>query len=228
MRKTKIICTIGPASQGEEKLRELMLAGMNVARLNFSHGTHEYHKESIELFRRVRDEMGVPAAIMLDTRGPEVRVCEFEGGRTELVKGQEFVLTTRKVLGNDREVSVTYADLPAQLSEGQKVLIDDGRILLSVKQCTDTDVICEVKDGGEISNRKSINFPNVHLEIPFLSETDKSDLIFGIENDVDFVAASFVRRGEDVIAMRKFLDYHGGHSVKIISKTGYTPQDRES
>ena len=218
MRRTKIICTLGPASRKEEVIAQMLKNGMNVARLNFSHGTHEYHKESIEMFRRVRDEMGVPAAVMLDTRGPEVRVKDFEGGRAELVKGEDFILTSRDVMGNSREVSVTYDDLPRQLCVGQKVLIDDGRIMLSVKACTETDVICEIKDGGEISNHKSVNFPNVHLDMPFLSEIDKSDLIFGIEQDVDFIAASFVRSGEDVIAMRKFLDYHGGHSVKIISK----------
>ena len=218
MRRTKIICTLGPASRKEEVLAQMLKNGMNVARLNFSHGTHEYHEESIEMFRRVRDSLGLPAAVMLDTRGPEVRVKDFEGGCVELKKGEEFVLTSREVMGNSHEVSVTYADLPKQLSVGQKVLIDDGRIMLSVKSCTETDVICEIKDGGEISNHKSVNFPNVHLDLPFLSEIDKSDLIFGIEHDVDFVAASFVRSGEDVIAMRKFLDYHGGHSVKIISK----------
>lgn len=192
--------------------------GMNVARLNFSHGTHEYHKESIELFRRVRDNMGVPAAVMLDTRGPEIRVGDFEGGSAELKKGNEFTLTTRDIMGNDSEVSITYRHLPAQLSEGNRVLIDDGRIMLTVKSCTETDILCTVSDGGIISNHKGVNIPNVHLDMPFLSEADKSDLIFGIENDVDFIAASFVRSGDDVIAMRKFLDYHGGHLVKIISK----------
>lgn len=192
--------------------------GMNVARLNFSHGTHEYHEESIEMFRRVRDSLGVPAAVMLDTKGPEVRVGDFENGSVELKKGDEFILTSRSVLGNQKEVSVTYSGLPRQLSVGQKVLIDDGRIMLRVKSCTETDVICNVEDGGEISNHKGVNVPNVHLDIPFLSEKDKSDLIFGIRHDVDFIAASFVQTGEDVVAMRKFLDYHGGHAVKIISK----------
>ena len=192
--------------------------GMNVARLNFSHGTHEYHEESIEMFRRVRDSLGVPAAVMLDTKGPEVRVGDFENGSVELNKGDEFILTSRSVLGNQKEVSVTYSGLPRQLSVGQKVLIDDGRIMLRVKSCTETDVICNVEDGGEISNHKGVNVPNVHLDIPFLSEQDKSDLIFGIRHDVDFIAASFVQTGEDVVAMRKFLDYHGGHAVKIISK----------
>lgn len=218
MRRTKIVCTLGPASRKEEVIAQMLKNGMNVARLNFSHGTHEYHKESIELFRRVRDNMGVPAAVMLDTRGPEIRVGDFEGGSAELKKGNEFTLTTRDIMGNDSEVSITYRHLPAQLSEGNRVLIDDGRIMLTVKSCTETDILCTVSDGGIISNHKGVNIPNVHLDMPFLSEADKSDLIFGIENDVDFIAASFVRSGDDVIAMRKFLDYHGGHLVKIISK----------
>ena len=218
MRRTKIVCTLGPASRNEEMLAKMLKNGMNVARLNFSHGTHEYHEESIEMFRRVRDSLGLPAAVMLDTRGPEVRVGDFENGSAELRKGEEFVLTTRTVMGNEKQASVTYKGLPRQLCEGQKVLIDDGRIMLRVKSCTETDVICSVEDGGVIGNHKGVNVPNVHLDIPFLSEHDKRDLIFGIEHDVDFIAASFVRSGEDVIAMRKFLDYHGGHSVKIISK----------
>ena len=218
MRRTKIVCTLGPASRNEEVITQMLKNGMNVARLNFSHGTHEYHKESIEMFRRVRDSLGVPAAVMLDTRGPEIRVGDFEGGSAELSKGSEFTLTTRDIMGNDHEVSITYRDLPSQLAAGQKVLIDDGRIMLTVKECTATDIVCTVKDGGPISNHKGVNIPNVHLDMPFLSDYDKRDLIFGIENDVDFIAASFVRSGEDVIAMRKFLDYHGGHSVKIISK----------
>lgn len=218
MRRTKIVCTLGPASLREEMLEKMLKNGMNVARLNFSHGTHEYHKESMELFRRVRDRMGIPAAIMLDTKGPEIRVGDFEGGRAELVTGSEFVLTTRDVLGNDREVSVTCKNLPGQLIEGKRILIDDGRIMLTVKSCTETDVICRVDDGGPVSNHKGINVPNTHINMPFLGERDKEDLIFGIENGVDFVAASFVRTGDDVIQMRKFLNYHGGHAIKIISK----------
>ena len=218
MRRTKIVCTLGPASLKEEMLEKMLKNGMNVARLNFSHGTHEYHKESIELFRRVRDRMGIPAAVLLDTKGPEIRLGDFEGGHAEIVTGSEFILTSRDILGNDREVSVTYKDLPSQVSADKRILIDDGRIMLTVKECTETDVICYVNDGGPISNRKGINIPNTHIDLPFLSENDKKDLIFGIENNVDFIAASFVRTGADVIEMRKFLDYHGGHAIKIISK----------
>ena len=218
MRRTKIVCTLGPASLHEDMLERMLKNGMNVARLNFSHGTHEYHKKSIELFRSVRDRLGLPAAIMLDTKGPEIRVGDFENGRAELVTGSEFTLTTRDVLGNDREVSVTCKNLPSQLSAGKRILIDDGRLLLTVLSTTETDILCRVDDGGPVSNHKGINVPNTHIDMPFLGEVDKKDLLFGIENDVDFIAASFVRTGADVIEMRKFLNYHGGYDIKIISK----------
>ena len=218
MRRTKIVCTLGPASLHEDMIEKMLKNGMNVARLNFSHGTHEYHKKSIELFRRVRDRLGLPAAIMLDTKGPEIRVGDFENGHAELVTGSEFTLTTRDILGNEKEVSVTCKNLPSQLSAGKRILIDDGRLLLTVLSTTDTDILCRVDDGGPVSNHKGINIPDTHIDMPFLGEVDKKDLLFGIENDVDFVAASFVRTGSDVIEMRKFLNYHGGHSIKIISK----------
>ena len=218
MRRTKIVCTLGPASLHEDMLEKMLKNGMNVARLNFSHGTHEYHKKSIEMFRRVRDRLGLPAAIMLDTKGPEIRVGDFENGHAELVTGSEFTLTTRDILGNEKEVSVTCKNLPSQLSAGKRILIDDGRLLLTVLSTTDTDILCRVDDGGPVSNHKGINIPDTHIDMPFLGEVDKKDLLFGIENDVDFVAASFVRTGSDVIEMRKFLNYHGGHSIKIISK----------
>ena len=218
MRRTKIVCTLGPASLHEDMLEKMLKNGMNVARLNFSHGTHEYHKKSIEMFRRVRDRLGLPAAIMLDTKGPEIRVGDFENGHVELVTGSEFTLTTRDILGNEKEVSVTCKNLPSQLSAGKRILIDDGRLLLTVLSTTDTDILCRVDDGGPVSNHKGINIPDTHIDMPFLGEVDKKDLLFGIENDVDFVAASFVRTGSDVIEMRKFLNYHGGHSIKIISK----------
>ena len=218
MRRTKIVCTLGPASLHEDMIEKMLKNGMNVARLNFSHGTHEYHKKSIEMFRRVRDRLGLPAAIMLDTKGPEIRVGDFENGRAELVTGSEFTLTTRDILGNEKEVSVTCKNLPSQLSAGKRILIDDGRLLLTVLSTTDTDILCRVDDGGPVSNHKGINIPDTHIDMPFLGEVDKKDLLFGIENDVDFVAASFVRTGSDVIEMRKFLNYHGGHSIKIISK----------
>ena len=219
MRKTKIVCTLGPSSDNAAMLKKLIANGMNVARLNFSHGTHESHQKVIDTFKRVREETGAPLALMLDTKGPEIRIKTFADGAKPVLKvGDEFVLTAVDTEGDNHRVSVTYKDLPNQLNAGNRVLIDDGRICLEVKNTTDTDVICRVIEGGEISSRKGINIPYVHLDMPYLSEQDKADIIFGIQNDVDFVAASFVRCKEDVIALRKFLDYHGGHSIKIISK----------
>ena len=218
MRRTKIVCTLGPASRSEKVIEDLLKSGMNVARLNFSHGTHEYHKESIETFRKVRDRLKLPAAIMLDTKGPEIRIGDFEKGKAFLNDGDEFTLTTKSVMGDEKCVSITYKDLPEQLKPGNKILIDDGRLMLSVLSCTNTDILCRVEIGGEISNHKGINIPNVHLDMPYLSKTDESDLRFGVEQGVDFIAASFVRSKEDVIAIRKFIDYYGGRDIRIISK----------
>lgn len=218
MRKTKIVCTIGPASQNKSTIEAMLKAGMNVARLNFSHGEHATHKKVIEMFREVRDKMGIAAAVLLDTKGPEVRIKNIEAGEVVLAEGDTFVLTAREVAGSEKEVSVTYKDLPSQLKAGNRVLIDDGKIQLIVKETTETDVICTVKYGGTLRSKKSINVPYVRLDMPYLSERDKEDLRFGVEMNVDFVAASFVRCKEDVIALRKYLDYYGGHSIKIISK----------
>jgi len=218
MKKTKIVCTLGPASADEAVMAEMLRAGMDVARLNFSHGSHEGHREMIEKFRRVRGELKVPAAILLDTRGPEIRLGTFRGGRTVLTAGQRFTLTSRPVEGDADAVSITYGELPTRLTPGSRVLLDDGRITLFVEELTDTDVICRVADGGEISDRKGVNVPHVHLDMPYLSERDEADLRFGVEMDVDFVAASFVRRKEDVIDVRNFLNYYGGHRIKVIAK----------
>lgn len=218
MRKTKIICTLGPASSDEKTIAEMVKAGMSVARLNFSHGTHEYHKEIIERIKKVRNELKAPLAIMLDTKGPEIRVKQFRNGSETLETGAKFVLTTKDVEGTKDKVSITYPDLPGQLTEGQKILIDDGNITLCVDSCTDTDINCTVLFGGVIKNNKGINVPNVRMDMKYLSEKDEADLVFGVENDVDFVAASFVRRKEDVVSLRRFIDYHGGHNIKIISK----------
>lgn len=218
MLKTKIVCTIGPASKSEKVMTEMMKAGMNVARLNFSHGDHEYHREIIETFRRVREKLGRPAAIMLDTKGPEIRIGTFRGERVTLIAGETFTLTTREVEGDSTCVSITYADLPGQLHVGDRVLIDDGRLELTVTELSDTDIVCRVVTGGEISNRKGVNIPNVHLDFPYLSDRDMEDLRFGVEMDVDYIAASFVRSADDVIAMRNYLDYYGGHNIRIIAK----------
>lgn len=218
MRKTKIVCTIGPACAEETVLEEMLRNGMNVARFNFSHGTHEYHAKMMEKFRRVRDRLRLPAAVMLDTKGPEIRLRDFENGKVTLKKGSTFTLTTEEVVGNEQIASISFKDLPRQLYAGVRLLLDDGKVALTVTETTETEVRCKVEVGGVLSNRKSINIPNFHIDLPYLSQQDEADLIFGIEQDVDFVAASFVRCKEDVIALRKFLDYHGGHQIKVISK----------
>ena len=218
MKKTKIICTLGPASSSEEVIEKMLLAGMNVARLNFSHGTHEYHKKIIDTFRRVRDKLKLPAAVLLDTKGPEIRVGEVGNNGAELKKGQTFTLTTENVIGDENRVSISYKDLPSQLPVGQKVLMDDGMIILRVKETTETEVICEVVEGGVIKTHKGVNVPNVSLDMPYMSPADEADVLFGIEMGVDFIAASFVRSAKDVITLRKFVDFHGGHNIRIISK----------
>lgn len=218
MRRTKIVCTLGPACNNEQTIAQMLKNGMNVARLNFSHGTHEYHKANIEMFRKVRDELKVPAAIMLDTKGPEIRVGSFKNGPVQLKDGARFVFTTREIEGTEKEVSISYKELPPQLAPGNQILVDDGKVLLRVAEVTETDIICDVINGGIISDRKGVNVPNVHLDFPHLSEQDEADLRFGVEQNVDFVAASFVRSKEDVIGIRNCLDYYGGYDVKIISK----------
>ena len=218
MRKTKIICTIGPASDNEETLSKMFEAGMNVARLNFSHGTHEQHQEKIDLIKRVREKMNLPIAIMLDTKGPEYRIKTFKDGKVELKDGATFVLTTDEVEGDETRVSVTYKMLPQQLNPGDRVLINNGLVILEVKEIKGADVICEVVVGGVLSNQKSMNFPNKVMQGDFLSEQDKKDLLFGIKNDIDFVAASFVSRKEDMIEMREFLDANGGENIEVIAK----------
>jgi len=218
MKKTKIVCTLGPASTNESTLRQMLIAGMNVARFNLSHGTHQTHKEAIDMFRKVRDKLKLPAAVMLDTRGPEIRIGDVENNFVCLIPCQDFILTTEEVLGNSNRVSITYKDLPRQVACGQKILIDDGRILLTAISTTETQILCKVIEGGNLSSKKSINIPCLSLDMEYLSPKDEADLLFGIENDVDFIAASFVRSANDVISLRKFLDYHGGHSIKIISK----------
>jgi len=218
MRRTKIVCTLGPACNNEQTIAQMLKNGMNVARLNFSHGTHEYHKANIEMFRKVRDELKIPAAIMLDTKGPEIRVGNFKNGPVQLKDGDRFTFTTREVEGDEKEVSISYTELPRQLSTGNRILVDDGKVLLQVLSVTDTDIVCEVINGGTISNHKGVNVPNVHLDFPHLSEQDEADLRFGVEQNVDFIAASFVRSKEDVIGIRNCLDYYGGYDIKIISK----------
>ena len=205
MRKTKIICTIGPASESEDKLKELMLAGMNVARFNFSHGSHDEHRRKFERIRKLRDELDIPVATMLDTKGPEIRLKDFKNGKEMLEAGQTFTLTAREVEGTKDEVSITYKDLTKDCKSGMTILLDDGLIELFVEKVTDTDIVCTVVNGGPISDKKGVNVPGAELSMPYLSEQDKSDIIFGCEQGFDFVAASFVRTKEDVQDIRNIL-----------------------
>ncbi len=218
MRKTKIICTIGPSSDNEEVLTKMCLAGMNVARLNFSHGTHEEHQEKIDLIKKVREKLDLPIAIMLDTKGPEYRIKTFKDKKVNLEEGGEFTFTTRDVEGDESIVSVTYQNLIDDLSIGDRILVNNGLVVFEVKELKDTDAVCTIISGGELSDRKSMNFPNKLMTNDFLSEQDKSDLLFGIQNEVDFVAASFVSTGQDMKDIRKFLDDNGGREIDIIAK----------
>lgn len=218
MLKTKIVCTLGPSSDSEEMIEKMIRAGMNVARLNFSHGTHEGHGKVVDRIKRVREKLNMPCAIMLDTKGPEMRLGKFDGGSAVLETGSRFILTTDEVLGTSERGTVSFKSLPSQLSPGNKILFDDGAIELDVEKISGNDITCVVAAGGVIKDGKGVNIPSVHLEMQHLSDKDKSDLLFGIENEVDFIAASFVRTKEDIIGMRKFVDYHGGHEIRIISK----------
>lgn len=218
LKKTKIVCTIGPASRDADTMREMLEAGMNMARLNFSHGTHEEHRKTIETFRRVRDEQDRPAAILLDTKGPEIRLGDFENGSEILEEGDEFTLTSEKCPGTKERVSTTYKALPSQVSLGTSILIDDGRVRLRVAGTTEDEVRCIVVNGGKVSNRKGVNIPNQSLDLEYISEADRQDILFGIEMDVDYVAASFVRSGADVKVLRSLLNENGGERIKIISK----------
>ena len=218
MRKTKIICTIGPASNNEQILRAMCKSGMNVARLNFSHGTHEGHKDTIDKIKAVRESLGLPIAIMLDTKGPEYRIKTFEDGKITLNDGDKFTFTTEDCIGNQDRVSVNYDRLTEDLKVGDTILVNNGLVRFTVDEISGKDVVCTVINGGVMSNRKSMNFPNKVLKQSYLSEQDKADLLFGIENDVDFVAASFVSSKKDAMAIRKFLDDNGGKSINIIAK----------
>ena len=218
MRKTKIICTIGPASENEEVLTQMCLAGMNVARLNFSHGTHPEHQKKIDLIKKVREKLNLPIAIMLDTKGPEYRIGTFAEGSVNLEDGQTFTFTTDEVEGDQTRVSVNYKDLIKNLSLGDRILVNNGLVICEVTELTGNDAVCRVIVGGTLSNRKSMCFPNKVMTGPYLSEQDKSDILFGIQNDVDFVAASFVSTRQDVQELKDFLVANGGGDIDIISK----------
>lgn len=218
MRKTKIICTLGPAVSGEDTIRSLILAGMDAARFNFSHGTHETHLAMLNRFKHVRDALGKPVATILDTKGPEIRIKSFQADSVELKEGASFTLTTDDVPGDSERVSVTYANLHQEVTEGCRVLIDDGLIELVVNGIEGHDIHCTVESGGPLSSNKSINIPDVHILLPSLTEKDKSDLKFAVENDFDFVAASFVRKASDVEDIRSVLREYGGDDIMIIAK----------
>lgn len=223
MRKTKIICTIGPASQNEETLTQMCLAGMNVARMNFSHGDHAEQKAKIDLVKKVREKLGLPIAIMLDTKGPEYRIGTFETGKVEVKDGADFCFTVDDVAGDETRVSVNYKHLNQDLKPGDRVMVNNGLVIFDVVRVEGSNVHCKVVTGGVMSDKKSMCFPNKVMSGPFLSEKDKADLLFGIENDVDFVAASFVSTRQDVLDMRKFLDDNGGKSIDIIAKIENRP-----
>ena len=218
MRKTKIICTIGPASDSPEVFRRMCLEGLNVARLNFSHGTHEEHQKKIDMIKAVREELNLPIAIMLDTKGPEYRIRTFQDGKVTLRDGDPFTFTTRDVEGNDSIVSVSYAGMADDLEPGDRVLVNNGLVIFEVERIDGTEIRCRVLTGGVLSDRKSMSFPGKVLRQTFLSEQDKADLLFGIQNGVDFVAASFVSCKQDLLDMKAFLDANGGGDIGVIAK----------
>jgi pyruvate kinase len=218
MRKTKIIATIGPACDNEETLTKMCEAGMNVARLNFSHGTREEQQERIDLVKSVREKLELPIAIMLDTKGPEYRIGTFADKKIMLKDGDTFTFTTEDIVGDQTKVSVSDKRMMEELQPGDTILVNNGLVVLEVKNIQGTEAVCEVKAGGELSDRKSMNFPNRLIQGDYLSEQDKGDLLLGIDNEVDFVAASFVSTREDVQALRDFLDENGGEEIDIIAK----------
>ena len=217
MRKTKIICTLGPSTDQEGVLRELVANGMNVARFNFSHGSHEEHLGRFEKLKAIREELGLPVAALLDTKGPEIRLRDFKNGTEMLEAGQTFTLTTREVEGTKEICSITYKDLPQDVHEGGTIMLDDGLIKLAIKSVTDTDIVCEVLNSGKIKTKKGVNVPGVHLSMPYLSQKDREDIIFGIQNGFDFIAASFVRTAQDVYDIRNLLNEYDSN-IRIIAK----------
>ena len=218
MRKTKIVCTLGPATDNGDILRQLMLGGMNVCRFNFSHGDHPSHKKRLDAVLALREELGLPIATLLDTKGPEIRTGTFDPPKVELVQGQKFTLTTKEIVGSSSIASISFAGLPKDVKQGQRILIDDGLIELTVDSVTDTEIFCTVVNGGTVSNNKGINVPGVRLSMPYLSERDISDIMFGVQCDYDFIAASFVRSAADVMQIRALLDKLHCNTIKIISK----------
>ncbi len=218
MRKTKIVCTIGPACSDEKTLEKLCLAGMNVARLNFSHGTHEDHKKRIASIKKIRKKLGLPIGILLDTKGPEYRIGLFKNGKETINEGDTFTFTVDEVLGDNKRVSVSYKGLPNDMSVGDKILVNNGLLIFDVIEVTEKDVVCKIVAGGVISDRKSMSFPDKVLKQVYLSEQDKMDLAFGIEQGIDFIACSFVSCRQDIIDVKKFIEPLGGGDIELIAK----------
>ena len=218
MRKTKIVCTLGPATDDYAVLKSMIRAGLNVARLNFSHSTYDEHRRRMDMVKRARKELGVPVAILLDTKGPEIRIKTFKTGRVELKKGDKFVLTTREIEGDEHGVSITYEDLPKYVKKGARILVNDGLIELHVDSINATDISTTVMNDGYLSNRKSINMPDTFIDMPYLSDVDRADIEFGIENDVDYIAMSFVRTVDDVRIVKRLLNEHDANNIQLIAK----------
>lgn len=218
MKKTKIVCTLGPACESDEVLEQMMYAGMDVARLNFSHGTHELHKERIDRFKKLREKLGTHTPLLLDTKGPEIRIKSFKNSSVTLEAGQSFTLCMYDTEGDETKVSVTHTGLYKDITNGSRILIDDGLIELVAEKITDKEIICRVINGGQVSDNKGVNVPGAHLSLEFLSERDKSDILFGIREDVDFIAASFTQCADDILKIRHFLEHNNCHDILIIAK----------
>ena len=218
MRKTKIICTLGPSTDSPEILQAMMENGMDVARFNFSHGSHDEHKRRLEELKALRKKLNLPVAALLDTKGPEIRLRTFEEGKVTLEAGQHFTLTAREVIGTQEICSVSYKNLAQDVHVGSQIMLDDGLISMKVVERTETDVLCLVENGGLVKDRKGVNVPGVHLSMPYMSAQDRADILFGIQEGFDFIAASFVRKASDVEDIRAELRKHGGDNIRIIAK----------
>ena len=218
MRRTKIVCTLGPATDDYAVLKNMIRAGLNVARLNFSHSTYDEHKRRMDMVKKARKELGVPVAILLDTKGPEIRIKTFKDGKVELKKGSKFTLTTRDIEGDETAVSLSYADLPSYVKKGSRILVNDGLIELTVDSVNKTDIVTTVMNDGTLSNRKSINMPDTFIDMPYLSDADRADIEFGISQDVDYIAMSFVRSVDDVRIVKRLLNEHDANNIQLIAK----------
>ena len=217
-KRTKIVCTLGPASESEEVLRELIKNGLNVCRMNFSHGSHEEHKVKMDLVKKVREDLGEPIAILLDTKGPEIRTGKFDSPQVLLEEGQTFTITMKDVMGNKDMCTVSYKGLAADVTSGDTILIDDGLVGLTVKEVNGDDIVCEVQNSAIVKDHKGVNVPGVKVNLPAITEKDRSDIEFGIEQGIDFIAASFVRKVSDILAIREILEENDAKDIKIISK----------